>query len=822
MASISGTTSSLGNTSLRGYGGFASGIDRDSIIEQMTAGTTAKITKQKNNMTSLEWKQEAYRTVSNKMLELQDNYFSFASGSNMKYPDMFAKNQITSMGDPDVTKFVSATGSSDMVDYLSILGVNQLASSATRLSGTKGRGEISTKIAPDGRAKFSELAGKTLKFGTYTNDTDGFQKTAEMTFPNEYTKTYTDANGKVKTKTVYIDYTADDPQELVDQLNDMMEEKGFRIGKTGSGATEEPVGIKFEIVNEKITINAYTGVGENKTPLADCEIKIRDTSSALSALGLTVSDVPDANKGISLSSFNSENKKKFSESYISTQGMVPYLTGKTLSVTYGGQTKKVELLKDGDDVGDLDKMEKILQERFNKAFGTGKIKVAKKDGQITFDVADRSQTLNITSDDVALRKNIGIAKNASTNLSADSSLESNMGKLGLTSDDLEALENNGLEINGVKVTGITKDTTINQLIDKINSTKDIGVKASYMSAENKFVLVATESGSGRNIKLGDSATVKIFGIGTDGMYKDGTDAKVMVSYGNGITTEITSSTNTFNLEGLNVTVNSVFGYKEEIKNGKTEKVLDSSQAITFSAKADVDGVTEKVKKFIEEYNEMIKEINTQVTTKPDKAYGPLTEEQKEEMSEKSIENWEKKAKQGLLYNDPTMRALNLDMQGVLANLMSNGVSYQDLQDIGISISDDYLDGGTITFDEAKFKAAMTNKPETVSNVFAGGGEVKKGLASIIEDTMTPYATKYARKNGNSYGRLIEEAGSEKVPLSVMNNQIYKQLKEMQEVVDKLQTRLQSEQDRYISKFTTMETLINQMNSQSSYLAQFQA
>ena len=84
MASVSGATSSLGNTSLRGYGGFGSGIDRDSIIEQMTAGTQSKITNQKNKMTSLGWKQEAFQAVSDKMLALQDNYFSFASGTNLR------------------------------------------------------------------------------------------------------------------------------------------------------------------------------------------------------------------------------------------------------------------------------------------------------------------------------------------------------------------------------------------------------------------------------------------------------------------------------------------------------------------------------------------------------------------------------------------------------------------------------------------------------------------------------------------------------------------------------------------------------------------
>lgn len=48
MASVSSATNSLGNTSLRGYGGMASGIDRDAIIEQMTAGTNAKIWNQES------------------------------------------------------------------------------------------------------------------------------------------------------------------------------------------------------------------------------------------------------------------------------------------------------------------------------------------------------------------------------------------------------------------------------------------------------------------------------------------------------------------------------------------------------------------------------------------------------------------------------------------------------------------------------------------------------------------------------------------------------------------------------------------------------
>lgn len=856
MASVSGATSSLGNTSLRGYGGFGSGIDRDSIIEQMTAGTQSKITNQKNKMTSLGWKQEAFQAVSDKMLALQDNYFSFASGTNLKYPSMFAKNQITAMGDSDITKFVSATGSSNMLDYLSILGVKQLASSSTLQSASKGTSSIHTGITQDSLAnpvyKSSLLQGRQLRFGTYSGDQ--YQSAGIFTFP----PSYKDKDGDGKDITVSIDYTIDldaavevdgvtmtGGEKLAMQLNKALSQSGIKSG-------EDSISDVMEFVYADGKMNLQTKAGKTTS------LVINSSSSALTALGYNPQNADGTDKtvsdGISLSEFN-ENQKQLNDTYVNRQTMTQYLTGKKLTISFGGQTKEIELVKSGDRFADLDDLKGIIQGRLNQAFGTDNIKVAggtrhDADGSpvtgtdgnpvidpLSFELgsnASSNQTLTVTSDNAEIRNVLGIQKGASNKLNLEGSIRDNIDKLIPDGPDAEAkraqflnsLETGGLKINGETISGVTADTSIQGMIDKINTNKDVGVKASYLSSTNQFVLISSETGSGREIKL-EGASADIFGAVkdadgnyTDGNFEMGKNAQVLVSYGNGISTMIESSSNTFDLEGLRVTVSQEFGNVTQDASGVWNS--DRSKAVTFSAKADVDGVTETVKKFIEEYNEMIKEINTQVTTRPDKAYGPLTEEQKDEMSEKSIENWEKKAKQGLLYNDATMRALSLDMQGVLTNLMANGANYKDLEEMGITISDDYLDGGTITFDEAKFKAAMTSDPEKVSNVFTGGGDIKKGLASIIEDTLTPYATKYANRNGNSYGRLIEEAGSEKIPLSIMNNQIYKDLKEMQSVLDTLNARLASEQDRYISQFTTMETLINQMNSQASYLAQFQA
>ena len=856
MASVSGATSSLGNTSLRGYGGFGSGIDRDSIIEQMTAGTQSKITNQKNKMTSLGWKQEAFQAVSDKMLALQDNYFSFASGTNLKYPSMFAKNQITAMGDSDITKFVSATGSSNMLDYLSILGVKQLASSSTLQSASKGTSSIHTGITQDSLAnpvyKSSLLQGRQLRFGTYSGDQ--YQSAGIFTFP----PSYKDKDGDGKDITVSIDYTIDldaavevdgvtmtGGEKLAMQLNKALSQSGIKSG-------EDSISDVMEFVYADGKMNLQTKAGKTTS------LVINSSSSALTALGYNPQNADGTDKtvsdGISLSEFN-ENQKQLNDTYVNRQTMTQYLTGKKLTISFGGQTKEIELVKSGDRFANLDDLKDIVQDRLNQAFGTDNIKVAggtrhDADGNpvtgtdgnpvidpLSFELgsnASSNQTLTVTSDNAEIRNVLGIQKGASNKLNLEGSIRDNIDKLIPDGPDAEAkraqflnsLETGGLKINGETISGVTADTSIQGMIDKINTNKDVGVKASYLSSTNQFVLISSETGSGREIKL-EGASADIFGAVkdadgnyTDGNFEMGKNAQVLVSYGNGISTMIESSSNTFDLEGLRVTVSQEFGNVTQDTSGVWNS--DRSKAVTFSAKADVDGVTETVKKFIEEYNEMIKEINTQVTTRPDKAYGPLTEEQKDEMSEKSIENWEKKAKQGLLYNDATMRALSLDMQGVLTNLMANGANYKDLEEMGITISDDYLDGGTITFDEAKFKAAMTSDPEKVSDVFTGGGDIKKGLASIIEDTLTPYATKYANRNGNSYGRLIEEAGSEKIPLSIMNNQIYKDLKEMQSVLDTLNARLASEQDRYISQFTTMETLINQMNSQASYLAQFQA
>ena len=803
MSSVSRTSSSLGNTALRGYGGLASGIDRDALIEQMTARTTSKITSKKQAMTKLEWKRDAYRSISNKIIDLQDNYLSYSATKSLKNSDFFAKNQVSVQGDPDYTKYISATGNADTASRVSVLGVNKLATSATLISGEKKTdsaitlGGISASDFSNKEIKTSNLSGTKLTFGTYSITDKKFTEEATFTFPTSYEKKRD--NGK--TETVTIDYTASS-DKIVEQLNEALDSQGF-LGKDGKS------GIKFTLNGDQIQISQTPSITDKGKSYV-----IRGTSSALKSLGFNSGNMnqDEIDNGISLKEFN-DHTSSFEAAAITKQPLSGYLKGKSISVSYGGQTKNIELIGDKEEIKDFKAFKDSLQNKLDKAFGSGKVTVGTvgegQNDSLTFTAKDNKQTLQISADSKELQNALGITSTQSNKISTGSSLWENRVKLGLGKYDTKEKLNDALKnftVNGTKIDNITADTTVDGLLTAINNNKDAGVTATYLGSENKFVLSSNEKGEGRKITLGadpkdttDAANLIFGGVSTDG-----TDGEMSILY-NGVKTTITSSSNTFSIDGLDIRATNTFNTGSATAEG----------GVSFTASADTEKVTETVKKFIEAYNAMIDEVRTQATTKPDSNYKPLTDDQKNEMNETSIKNWEDKAKEGILYNSSALKDLDNATQGIFSSMMINGVSYDDLEKIGISFSDDYTAGGKIVFDEEKFKTAMDSDPEKVSDLFTG----THGIVNTIDSTLSTYATRYASRNGNSYGVLIEEAGSEKLSLTLTNNSIYKELKDMQETITNLQSQLSTEQDRYISQFTQMERLINQMNSQSSYLSQ---
>ncbi len=886
MASIS-STNSIGNTSLRGYGGMASGIDRDSIIEKMTLGTTTKINNQKKKITQIQWKQEAYRNISDQILDFGDKYTSFSSTNSLKDLNFFAKNIISVHGRDEATRFVTATGTSNLLNNVSLKGVEQLATSTVRQSDThKSVNGIETNL-DDLNAVWrdSKLKGSQLIFEK-PGEGNNKAQVIKLTLPDAYV----DTDGKTKE----IDYTSQDLDKLVGQLNKALKTANIKVGDH-----EVKDFLKFKKNGNKISLD----IDDTKKPAG-----FKMYGTAMEALGYGKDHIEASNTG--LSAVN--RTESFEETGISHTAAVDAMAGKKLTFNYDGSKKEVELinkdevallksmkeglesadsqrlvalwdkkasgsldateqaeydnlvntigLKNEDEVkayvemakdpeaAQLKVMAENLQSRLDRAFGKGTVEAKiSADGNLSFDTTNETSSLSIVSNDYGLLNNLGVSYGESNKVNLSGKLD----QAGILGDaaNVEDFTTDGnalnLRINGVAIEGLTKDSSINDILSKINSTTNAGVKATYVDATGQFMLVSSETGAGREISLDSNLSKVLFGQGverdsngkiqtdTDGNVKynkdagvdEGKNAIICVSYGNGVDVKMERASNTFDLEGLSVTVSGAFGgkFEKDATTGKEVWKADSAGGVTFTAKADVDGIVERVKGFFEDFNKLAGDVNKEITTRPDSSYGPLTDEQKKEMDETSIENWENRAKQGMLYGDSAMRDLSTDVQGIFLKLMNN-VGFEELKAMGITYSDDYGDGGTISFDESKFRAAVEKDSEAVGNVFTGGGEVSKGLVDIMDETFTPYATRYSSKNGGgtgkgSYGRLIEIAGSEKKPTTLLNNQLYRDIEDIQDLIERLQSQLKSEQDRYISQFTTMETLLNQMNTQSSYLSQ---
>ena len=839
MASIS-STNSIGNTSLRGYGGMASGIDRDSIIEKMTLGTTTKINNQKNKITQIQWKQEAYRNISDQILDFGDKYTSFSSTNSLKDPNFFAKNIISVHGRDEATRFVTATGTSNLLNNVSLKGVEQLATSTVRQSDThKSVNGIETSL-DDLNAiwRDSNLKGSQLIFEK-PGEGNNKAQVIKLTLPDAYTET--DANGKEVTKE--IDYTTTDTGELVKQLNLALKNADIKIGDH-----EAKDMLEFKLTGDKIDLTIKDGMDA-----AGYQVY----GTAMQALGYGDQKI-DATKQ-KLDTASAAKTQSFEETGINKTPAADAMVGKKLTFNYDGSRKEVELIsKDELDAlkalpenEQLAQMAKNLQSRLDRAFGKGTVEAKiSADGKLSFDTTNETSSLSIVSNDYGLLNNLGVSYGESNKVNLSGKLDqagilgdkNAIGDATLKFTNGDALD---LRINGVAIEGLTKDSSINDILSKINSTTNAGVKATYVDATGQFMLVSSETGAGREISLDSNLSKVLFGQGVerdsngkiqtdkDGNVQynkgagidEGKNAIICVSYGNGVDVKMERASNTFDLEGLSVTVSGAFGgkFEKDATTGKEVWKADSAGGVTFTAKADVDGIVERVKGFFEDFNKLAGDVNKEITTRPDSSYGPLTDEQKKEMDETSIENWENRAKQGMLYGDSAMRDLSTDVQGIFLKLMNN-VGFEELKAMGITYSDDYGDGGTISFDESKFRAAVEKDSEAVGNVFTGGGEVSKGLVDIMDETFTPYATRYSSKNGGgtgkgSYGRLIEIAGSEKKPTTLLNNQLYRDIEDIQDLIERLQSQLKSEQDRYISQFTTMETLLNQMNTQSSYLSQ---
>ena len=855
MASISSLMGSSSSGSIYGsrnsniISGLASGLDTESMIEGMLESYKQKITGLQQNRQSLLWQQEAYQSISDKLVEFSRKYMSYTSSTNLLSSSFFNNAVLTTTGGK-FADMVSATGKTS--SNVTIDAVAQLATSSRYTHSASGLGQATVgtdgKLTVTGDGTFdvngkmnvSELEGSlSLKYGN---------KEITINFDElEFFDEKGDGSATI---------TADDLKSAIEKK---LEDQKITLSSGDQKAASEL--IKVEVgSNGEITFSDKTSAG-NTVEISGATGKLKDS------LGLTGDKLG--------SSFT------FKEGTYTTQvSTAEYLSDKSITVTLNGVKKTISLadiVKDGNGyINSNDTFKDNLQSALDKAFGGEKVTVGVDGGKLSFAVSQGS-TLAVSS---SVGKALGFEDSMTTYVNTSQTLgqlgtfNKDTGELTIggkkvqgtlmekvpkdqwikqddgtyidsqgnkldaegyrLSKDGERLYEFSLTVNGKEVGKFTQDTALETVMNAINSDTEAGVNVSYSNLTNQFVFTAKESGEGGQIEMGDGLEQALFGkvdIKDETTYTAGQDA-IFKATVNGSTMYLSRSSNTFDMDGMSVTLKGTFNNTDRgtdadpikssdltgMTSANESKMFEKGESVTFTSKSDTDTIVDAIKQMVEDYNKIVTEVKGAYSDMPlqqtnGSKYEPLTEEQKADMSESEIEAYEEKAKTGLLFGDNDLSSLYNALRSAVTPGGSDGSL---LRSIGINTS--YSEGlTTIELDESALREALETNPDQVKDIFTkskDNGASSDGLMTSIQKV----TNRYAATTGATKGILIEKAGSKYSPTAALDNTLLDQMNEIDDQIETWQNKMSDKVDYYTNKFTQLEMLIQQMNSQSSTLS----
>lgn len=284
---------------------------------------------------------------------------------------------------------------------------------------------------------------------------------------------------------------------------------------------------------------------------------------------------------------------------------------------------------------------------------------------------------------------------------------------------------------------------------------------------------------------------------TDAKKIDGCDSEI---YLNGI--KYTGSSNSYSINGLNITAQVVTD---------TDGKASDANAISITTSTDTQGIYDKIKDFLSQYNSLINEITSLYNADSAKGYEPLTDDEKDAMSDTEVEKWEQKIKDSLLRRDDNLESLMSTMTSAMSGAVEINGKKMYLSNFGIKTLgylnapknqqnayhiDGDEDDANSSGNADKLMTAITNEPDTVINFMQGLAENlydsihKKMQSSSLSSIYTVYNDKEMASEYSDYTSIIK----------------------------KWEEKLQDKEDYYYKKFSSMETALSKLNSQTSSLS----
>lgn len=787
-------------------GGITSGFDTEAMVTQLLSSYQTRIDKQSQKITKLSWQQSAYQDITKKITEFKNTYFDVLKRDTyLMSPSTFNKFKadVTATSNADAAGLtVSTTSNSSSGSYKIKLNQAAKASTAQGNSITSGNFKLDLDKAlssASGEVKTNDDGSETWTMNFALDvQVGGIRKTISFS-----ADALLGADGNVADKDAA-------KSSIIDSLNQKLQESFGYSGKTSgaTGATDangKEWFLQVKLGSDgkaefQVGGNASVSVAENKGNFGLAQPKEKVAISTGSVVtGVNALQVEIGGKNVSVA-FNG-----VSSTYYDSKGQ----TGnEAILAEYKGLKtaayRKSYNLADNEIVSD-EQLEKFnySNEQAAKDKNAASIKEALKgvagytfnfDGTYVTAADSNGNSVDFSMTSVE-GGTLGLTKASASNKINSGSTLSDLGF------KPEADGTYKLNINGTEIS-LDKKSTISSMMSAVNKSA-AGVTMTYSSLTNSFTLESKEFGGAGKVEVGDTSLGRSLGLVDDNGTVGASEGQNAIFEING--QEVYLNDNTYTLDG------NTFTFNDNMTIGETYTVNIAKDSTT---------VKDALKKFVESYNKLIDDVYGYIGKSPAKdddgnTYEPLTNAEKDEMSEDEITKWEEKAKQGVLYNDSTVSTVMSQMRSALyTSVTLDDGSKFGIYNLGIKTSSEWSEHGKLQIDENAFDKAFENNEDAIIKLFTDSdtGMMKK-LNSVIDGAVK------SRGAANTRGTLVRKAG--KADSSVTTDStIYKEMVKMQDRLKELQDRYDTKEEYWWKVFTNMETAMADLNSQTSYISSY--
>lgn len=455
--------------------------------------------------------------------------------------------------------------------------------------------------------------------------------------------------------------------------------------------------------------------------------------------------------------------------------------GKPVSIEISGASIKKDGSEETDNVVDSEKLKTVLNEKLKEYKLSSEIDDS---GNITF--SSTALGSKVVDPNIEINGNTGVFKKG-----IDATYTTNT----LNAADIKGKT---ISING-NVIDLSKavDGQEVEYLNKVLKEQNIKVTAKLDDVDtSKIIFTSNIAGADGKADVGILDGVE--------MSSQGTDAEIVVKDDKGGVYTHTGTSNTLTLDGV------TFKFTGKIP----------VEGVSVNGKSDITGVKDQLVNFINDYNNLIEKLNTLTTEKRNRNYMPLTDEQKKEMSENEIKIWDERVKKGQLYKDSDVSRIANSMKSAMRGLVS-GVD-GNLEKFGIKPVADYqgTKNGTYTIDETKLTEALENNSEDVMKLFISAPHSVEGMSDQEKYSKTGIAQRLKSilysETVTTSSVLIKKAGIEG-SASVANNELTKSIEKYERKMLDMEKDFSRREQQLYSKWATIESMMNKLNSQQSYL-----